>query len=114
MFSIPSIAGPSARAWSWLKDQLAPPPGVSLGPRPGLIAAFRRDKVLFWVTVGMSLFALAPMAFATFLPLGDLPDTACFSALVPEIVFGHGLPSKVYYINWKPMPYWGPAVLIRD
>jgi hypothetical protein len=73
---MPSIAATSARAWSWLKDQLAPAPGVSLAPRPGLIAAFRRDKVLFWVTVGMSLFALAPMAFATFLPLGDLPDTA--------------------------------------
>jgi hypothetical protein len=85
---------------------------VPLGPRKGLIAAFRQDKVLFWATVVMSLFALAPMAFATFLPLGDLPDTACFSALVPEIVFGHGLPSKVYYIKWAPMPYWGPAVLI--
>jgi len=80
--------------------------------RPGLVAAFRRDKVLLWATVIMSLVALVPLGIAAFLPFGDLPDTAACAALVPEVLWGKGLPHEVYSVKWAPVPYWTTTVLI--
>jgi hypothetical protein len=109
--SLRPLAELGRRAWSWLGPQLRAPMPVPR-PRPGLLAALRRDKLLLWGTVVMSLAALAPLAVPTFLPFGDLPDTAACAALVPEILWGKGLPHEMYSVKWAPVPYWTTTVMI--
>ena len=77
-----------------------------------LIDAFREDRLLLVATLVMSLFTLLPLTQAAFLPLGDLPDTSACAALIPQIVWGKGMPHDFYSVNWAPVPYWTTTVLI--
>jgi hypothetical protein len=64
------------------------------------------------VTLGLAVSALFPLTQATFLPLGDMPDTASCAALVPQILWGHGLPAEMYFVRWGMYPTWTPLVII--
>jgi len=77
-----------------------------------LVDAFREDRLLLGATIFMSLFTLFPLTQATFLPLGDLPDTSACAALIPQIAWGKGVPHEYYSVNWAPVPYWTTTILI--
>jgi hypothetical protein len=112
--SLPSsISHTLAVLRAWLIQQWQPrPPTHGIGGPNRLVDAFRKDRVLLVATVVMALFALFPITQATFLPLGDLPDTSACAALIPEILWGKGVPHEYYSVRWVIMPYWTTTVLI--
>lgn len=112
MSSPASSSHPAARVRAWLIEQWQPRP-VADPPRSNrLVDAFRNDRLLLVATVVMALFALFPITQTTFLPLGDLPDTSACAALIPQILWGKGVPHEYYSVRWVPMPYWTTTILI--
>jgi hypothetical protein len=102
-----------ARVRAWLTAQWQPRAPAAGAPRPyGLVDAFRNDRLLLAATVVMALFALFPLTQAAFLPLGDLPASSACSALLPQIIWGKGIPHEYYGVNWAPVPYWTTTFLI--
>jgi hypothetical protein len=108
-----SLSRTLARVRAWLTQQWQPREQATGGVRPHrLVDALREDRLLLVATVVMSLFTLFPITQAAFLPLGDLPDTSACAALIPQIVWGKGMPHEYYSVNWAPVPYWTTTVLI--
>jgi hypothetical protein len=71
-----------------------------------LFHALRRDRLLAIVTALLALVTLSPLFATPFLPLADLPANAAQGALLPSIIFKHGLAAYHYKIQWAPVPYW--------
>jgi hypothetical protein len=77
-----------------------------------LVECLLADRLLGAATVVLALFALMPLFATPFLPLADLPANAAQGALLPDIIFKHGLAAYHYRVQWAPVPYWTTHVLI--